>query len=119
MTMVVSAIALGVGAVLTAALVATRTRLRRVEDRSRQLEQRLSVAEHAIVDARAEAAAAGRVARQAARATGVDDPPTRIVFEPLTGPVVRAVALSAGARRAITLLTRSRSGPSNTPGAAS
>lgn len=116
MTTVVSAVAIGMGAALAVALVATRARLRRIEDRTRCLEERLAAAEPAIADVRAEAAAAGRVARRAADATGVGEPPPRIVLEPLTGPVVRAVALGAGARRAITRLAGSRRGPARAPG---
>ena len=44
-----------------------------------------------------EAYAAARIAKQAA---GVEDPPPRLAGESVTGPVVRAVAFGAGARRA-------------------
>lgn len=45
-----------------------------------------------------EAYVAARIAKQAA---GVEDPPPRLAGEAVTGPVVRAVAFGAGARRAI------------------
>lgn len=45
-----------------------------------------------------EAYAAARIAKQAA---GVEDPPPRLAGESVTGPVVRAVAFGAGARRAL------------------
>jgi hypothetical protein len=39
-------------------------------------------------------------ARQAKYAVGIEDPPPRLAGESVTGPVVRAVAFGAGARRA-------------------
>jgi hypothetical protein len=48
-----------------------------------------------------EAIVAARIAKQAA---GVEDPPPRLAGETVTGPVVRAVAFGAGARRALARL---------------
>jgi len=40
-------------------------------------------------------------ARMAKHAVGIEDPPPRLAGEAVTGPVVRAVAFGAGARRAV------------------
>lgn len=40
-------------------------------------------------------------ARMAKHAVGIEDPPPRLAGESVTGPVVRAVAFGAGARRAL------------------
>jgi len=40
-------------------------------------------------------------ARMAKHAVGIEDPPPRLAGETVTGPVVRAVAFGAGARRAL------------------
>jgi hypothetical protein len=45
-----------------------------------------------------EAYVAARMAKQAA---GIEEPPPRLAGEAVTGPVVRAVAFGAGARRAL------------------
>ena len=95
-------LALGVAAVLCVAMLRTRARLARVEDRTRLLEQRVCTdLEPAIAEARTDARRAATVARDAAVAAGVAQPLPRLPFEPVTGPVVRAVAFGAGARRAI------------------
>jgi hypothetical protein len=44
-------------------------------------------------------------AREAAHAAGVEEPPPRLAAEAVTGPVVRAVAFGAGAKRAVARLT--------------
>lgn len=44
-------------------------------------------------------------ARQAAFAAGIEEPPPRLAAESVTGPVVRAVAFGAGAKRAIARMT--------------
>ena len=44
-------------------------------------------------------------ARQAAFAVGIEEPPPRLAGEAVTGPVVRAVAFGAGAKRAIARMT--------------
>jgi hypothetical protein len=52
-----------------------------------------------------ESEAALSTARQAAVAAGIEEPPPRLAGEAVTGPVVRAVAFGAGARRAIARMT--------------
>jgi hypothetical protein len=54
--------------------------------------------EASVAAARTEAATAVVLAR---RAAGVAEPEPRLVLEPVTGRLIRAVALGAGARRAI------------------
>jgi hypothetical protein len=75
-------------------------RIRRLEDEVRTLTARVDGVGH---DARA----AAMTARRAAAAAGVDDPP-RVPLEPVTGTVVKAVAFSAGARRALARLADPR-----------
>jgi len=75
-------------------------RIRLLEDEVRSLAARVDGVGH---DARAAAMAA----RRAAAAAGVDDPP-RVPLEPVTGKVVRAVAFSVGARRALARLADPR-----------
>jgi len=102
MTTVMAAVALVVVGVLAIALVRTRTRLVGVEARTHALEDELHRrVEPDVAAARAEARDASVTARRAAAAAGIDDPPPRLPFEPVTGPVVRAVAFGAGARRAL------------------
>lgn len=99
-------LALGVAAVLCISMLRTRARLTRVEQRTRLLEQRVRTdLEPAIADARIDARRAATLARDAAVAAGVPQPVPRLPFEPVTGPVVRAVAFGAGARRAIARVT--------------
>ena len=100
-----TAVAVVVVAVLGVLLMRTRARLGRVETHVMRLEARLDdEVAPAIRDARGEARAAGATARRAATAAGVDEPPRRLPFEPVTGPVVRAVAFGAGARRTMVRL---------------
>jgi hypothetical protein len=105
-------VAAGAGAaivVLTVALVRTRARLVALERRTRALETRLAgELEPAIADARHEARAARLTARRAASAAGADEPPRRLPFEPITGPVVRVAAFGAGARRTLVRLAAPR-----------
>ncbi len=107
-------VALAVLAVATVAAAAvgvrTRARLRAVTARVGVLEDRLAglgvTTEHTIQTARA----AASLARRTAGGAEAPEPP-RVVLEPVTGRVVKAVAWSAGARRAVTRLTRTtRSG---------
>lgn len=49
--------------------------------------------------------AALSTARRAAFAAGIEEPPPRLAAEAVTGPVVRAVAFGAGAKRAFTKMT--------------
>jgi hypothetical protein len=97
-----AAFATALGAVLAVSFLRTRVLVGRLEARVVGLEGRL---EHEISgpvsEALVEARSAGATARRAATAAGVDEPPRRLPFEPVTGPVVRAVAFGAGARRAI------------------
>jgi len=107
----IAAIAAVLGAVLGVSLMRTRARLGRIEDRAARLEARMDdEIALAIEAARGEARAAGATARRAATAAGVDEAPRRLPLEAVTGPVVRAVAFSAGARRTIVRLAAPRRG---------
>jgi outer membrane murein-binding lipoprotein Lpp len=104
--------ALVVDVVLFAALVASRRTTERLQARVRALETRLDDDLAPAVDAaRRDAATAVSTARRATVAVGVEDPPPRLPFETLTAPVVRAVAIGAGARRALGRLARPRRAP--------
>jgi hypothetical protein len=93
---------LAAAAALALALVRTRRRLARVEARARRLEDLVSTElEPGIAAARQDARAATTVARDAAAAAGVAPASPRLPFEPVTGPVLRAVAVGASARRAL------------------
>jgi hypothetical protein len=97
-----SAVALTAAAALAVALLRTRAHLTRVEGRTRDLEEHVRGSVDAdVAAARAEARAASRAAQRASVAAGLDEPPRRLPFEPVTGRVVRAVAFGAGARRAL------------------
>jgi hypothetical protein len=78
-------------------------RLRRSEARVHALERRLAEVEAS--SARALDAARDAAAR-ARRAAGDEPPPPRVVLEPVTGRLVKAVAFGAGARRAVARLAR-------------
>lgn len=77
--------------------------------RVRALEQRVARLEHEVHDdvvpalhvTRQESRAASAAAREARVAVGIEDPPPRLAAERITGPVVRAIAFGAGARRAL------------------
>ena len=104
-----TAVALAVATGSAVALVVTRTRLRRVEGRVRSLEARLArEVEPAVAAAREDARAAATTARSAAARVGIAEPPPRVPLEPVAGPVVRAVAIGAGASRALARLARPR-----------
>ena len=115
-------IAVGAGVlavVLAVILVRTRARLVRVEARTARLEARLvDEVGPAITDARGEARAARATARRVASAVGLDESPRRLPLEAVTGPVVRAVAFGAGARRTLARLATPRRGWSRTRRAA-
>jgi hypothetical protein len=97
-----SVMALAGAAALALALVGARARLRRLEERIRRLEDVVHHdVEPALAAARRELGAAAATARDAAVAAGVDSARPRLVFEPVAGPVVRAVAFGASARRAV------------------
>lgn len=80
----------------------------RASVRARVLEARVARLEREVHDdvvptldlTRRESEEAFAAARQAKYAVGIEDPPPRLAGETLTGPVVRAVAFGAGARRA-------------------
>jgi hypothetical protein len=106
MTTILAVGALAATAVLAVALVRTRARLARLEARTRELAHDVhGRVEPDVAAARAEAHDASILARRASVAAGVDDPPPRLPFEPVTGRVVRAVAFGAGARRALARAT--------------
>ena len=97
-----AAAALAVAAVLAVAALRTRMRLARLELAIGRLDARVrDDLEPRVFQARADARAAGATARDAAIAAGVAVPPPRLPLEPVTGRVVRAVALGATARRAL------------------
>ena len=100
---------LGVGlAVVVGAWTRAARRAARCEAVVRDVEGRLAAVE-------ASSARALDVARDAAararRASGEEEAPPRVVLEPVTGPIVKAVAFGAGARRAVARLARSAGGP--------
>lgn len=104
---VLAIVGLGGVIALAGALVATRARLYRLEARVRSLDARVADEIAPAVDAaRQDARVATATARRAASAAGIEEPPARVPFEPIVGPVVRAVALGAGAGRALHRLTR-------------
>jgi hypothetical protein len=82
----------------------TRRRLRVTEHRLARLEDQLPTLDAATRDAVETARAAETLARRPGTAAPPDPP--RVVREPLTGRLVKAVALGAGARRAVTRLAR-------------
>jgi hypothetical protein len=101
-----AAVALGAVVVLSCALVRISAHLRALEASTARLDDDLHArVEPDVAAARAEARDATTLARRASVAAGVDEPPPRLPFEPVTGKVVRAVAFGAGARRAIARAT--------------
>ncbi len=96
--------------VLAADAARTRRAAARTTARVADLERRLAAVDaasaHALDTARDAAARARRAAGDAEPAG------PRVVLEPVTGPLVKAVALSAGARRTVTRLTRAAWGRS-------
>ena len=98
---------LAIGALVLAAwsllrIASLRTHVHRLEARVHSLETRLATeVAPSLKAARADARNAAATARRAAEAAGVPDPPPRVAMEPVAGPLVRAVALGAGARRAL------------------
>ena len=102
-----------VALVITGALLFKMARLRahvhRLEGKVHSLETRLATeVAPSLKAARTDAKNAAATARRAAEAAGVPDPPPRVAMEPVAGPMVRAVALGAGARRALSRLARPR-----------
>jgi hypothetical protein len=106
-------VALGVLAAVTLGLIVARARtdarLRTVTARVDALEARLAgldvTTEHAVQTARAAAA----LARQAGPGDEAPVAP-RVVLEPVTGRLVKALAWGAGARRVVTRLTHTAGG---------
>jgi hypothetical protein len=100
---------LAVGVVLVAsAWAATARRLGCAEASIRALERHLGTVEASSAQA---LDAARDAAARARRASGDEEPAPRVVLEPVTGPLVKAVAFGVGARRAVARLTRSTGGP--------
>jgi hypothetical protein len=87
-------------------LVLTRARLMRVTRRLHHLERQVNDLELSMKAVQAEAHLAGATARRAAAAAGAEEPPPRVALEPVTGRLLRVVAIGAGARRAIHRLAR-------------
>lgn len=100
-----SGIALGVAVLAVAAslLVSRRERRRRrvLEDRLDRLDRRLDE----VAGTAGRALATADDARRAAEPSAAP----RLVLEPVTAPIVKAVALGAGARRAVRRLGRAAS----------
>ena len=95
-------LAVVVGAFLVAGWASTAQRLARAEHRIASLER--EVRDHLAPDVersvrRSEDAAVA--AREARLAVGIEDPPPRLAGERVTGPLVRTVAVAAGARRVV------------------
>jgi outer membrane murein-binding lipoprotein Lpp len=103
---------------LAVALVVVRAHLATATTKIDKLERRIADLDATVERTRAGASAAMTTARRAAAAAGAEDPPPRLAFEPVTGPVVKALAFGGGARRALSSLAsvrthraaRSRSG---------
>jgi hypothetical protein len=96
---IVAVVALVAAGVLAVATVRARRRLARLEARTGALEH--TVRDDLEPGVAAAAADARAAARDAAIAAGVKPAAPRLPFEPLTGPVVRAVALGASARQVL------------------
>jgi hypothetical protein len=105
------AITLAVVALLTAVVCAfgwwrTAERLARLERRVATVEREVHTEVMTELDrSRRDSEAAVFAARRATAAAGIEEPPPRLAAEPVTAPVVRAVAFGAGARRAIARFT--------------
>jgi hypothetical protein len=105
------AIALAVVALL--AVVVCALGWRRTAGRLATLERRVATVEREMQTevmpeldrSRRDSEAAVFAARRATAAVGIEEPPPRLAAEPVTAPVVRAVAFGAGARRAIARFT--------------
>jgi hypothetical protein len=100
--LVVAAITTGLGV----ALLTTRRRLVRAEACSHDLERRIGQLALVVTTARREARAAALTAQRAAATAGLEDALPRLAFEPVTAPIVRAVAFGAGARHALARVMR-------------
>jgi hypothetical protein len=96
-------------AVLAVALVvlwrATARRVRLGEERLRPVAASVGTVAPAMAGLETRVAAVARDARRAARAAGVPEDPPQMVMEPVTAPLVRAVALTAGIGRGLRRLS--------------
>lgn len=102
MTGVVAVVALVVGAIGLIGWWRTRKRLSALEARVHRLDREVHDDVVPTLDlTRRESEEAYVAARMAKQAAGIEEPPPRLAAESVTGPVVRAVAFGAGARRAI------------------
>jgi hypothetical protein len=112
----VNALAWTVTSILAAGLAALALTTMRSRRRLRAAERRLISLEHQVgtVDrASRHAVETARSAEALARRPSTAPPPEppRVVLEPPTARLVKAVALGAGARRAVTRLARGPRGP--------
>lgn len=88
-------------AFLAAAWATTSVRLARAERRIDELEGAVHRLAPDVERSVRRSEAAADAAREARRAVGIEDPPPRLAGERVTGPLVRAVAWGAGARRVV------------------
>jgi hypothetical protein len=93
---------------LAVALAALRARLSAATSKIAWLERHVTELDAAVERTREGAAAAMTTARRAAVAAGAADAPPRLAFEPVTGPVVKALAFGGGARRVLSSLASGR-----------
>jgi hypothetical protein len=98
-------VALGLAGVAALGWRATARRVAALEARVARLDREVhDDVVPALDHTRRESEEAIVAARQAKRAAGIEDPPPRLAGETVTGPMVRAVAFGAGARRALARL---------------
>jgi hypothetical protein len=91
---------------LAVAVIRMRVRLRHLEGTTTELDELVRRRlEPRLAEAVADARAAGVAARDAAIASGSGVPSPRLPLESVTGPMVRAVAFGASARRAFARVT--------------
>lgn len=106
MALTVAVLALVGAAVCALGWRASASRVARLETRVTELEREVQRDVLPALDRSARASGeALDAARRAAHAAGVEEPPPRLAAESITGPVVRAVAFGAGARRALARMT--------------
>ncbi len=106
MSLTLAVVALAVGAAGAAGWRASVRRVARLEARVSVLERELRRELLPALDRSTRASGeALDAARRAARAAGIEEPPPRLAAEGVTGPVVRAVAFGAGAKRALARMT--------------
>lgn len=101
MTTVVAVVALVLGIVAVVGWWRAAQRATALERRVVRLEREVHDDVVPTLDlTRRESEEAYAAARMAKHAVGIEDPPPRLAGESVTGPVVRAVAFGAGAKRA-------------------